>query len=227
MRNIKFYRTVGLLCLMAAAFACLDGCVVAGVIADKLSPEPAAPAAYVPPKDNMLVIVENFQNPASVALVSERLDRQVTDELVRHRVAPIVNPDRLVELRLEKSKIYDKMQIADIGRAVGARQILYADLVDFAVEPALNAPMARGHAEARVRVIDAATGQTLWPPDSSAGFPVKAQTPFVTLKEGVTEQTLQQQVALQLSDGIARLFYKSSSGYSDSTDQFTTPLSGE
>jgi len=228
MPSASSIRALCLLGLLSVGFGCLNGCAVVGVVGEKLlTQDPVVPAAYVPPRDTMLVLVENFQNPASVTELSERVDRQVTYQLVQHRVAPVVNPDRLVELRQGKSRLYDKMEIAAIGRAVGAKQILYADLVDFTVEPALNVPMARGHAEARVRVIDAATGETRWPQESRAGYPVKAQTPFVELKEGVTEQTVEQQVGLQLSDSIAKLFYKSTSERPEGAEGFQTPLTGQ
>src|SRR5437588_4399468 len=138
MQNTISVRACCHLALLAVLLGCLAGCALVGAVGDKSMPDPVTPAAFVPPKDNMLVLVENFDNPAAVAQVAEQVDRQLTYELVQHRVAPVVNPDRLVELRLGKSRVYDKMKIADIGRAVGAKQILYADQVDFTVEQALN-----------------------------------------------------------------------------------------
>jgi predicted small lipoprotein YifL len=191
---------------VATTLAALAGCGAIGAVAYKAIP-PSTPPAYKPVKDDMLVLVENFRNPSSVSLTSERLDRQIAYELVEHKVAPIINPDRLEELRLTKQKQYSSMNVAAIGKAMGARQVLYADLIDFSVETAMGSEMSKGHAELRVRVIDVATGQTRWPEDVAAGYPVKLETPFLPLKSGVTESTLRDQMIHTLADRTAQVFY--------------------
>lgn len=211
---------------LASCAIYLSGCQVIGAMASKFAPEPTAEAVYVPPKDNMLVLVENYRNPASMQLVSELLDRQVTYQLVQHRVAPIINPDRLVDFRQTNSKKFSSMEIAAIGKALGAKQVLYADLVDFKTEGAIGAGMAKGHGEARVKVIDVATGEVRWPQDIADGYPVTTETPYIPLHEGATEGTVQQQVAQQLADGLAKLFYGSETDHLQ-THAPVAPVGGE
>jgi hypothetical protein len=196
--------------LVASIAIYVAGCAAAGVIADKLY-TPKIPATYVPVKDEMLVLVENFRNPASVSLISEQVDREIAEELISHKVAPIINPALLMEMRVGQHKQYAGMEITAIGKKLGAKQILYADLVEFSVDSAEGAHMSRGRAEVRVRVIDVATGQTRWPTDLSAGIPISVQTPYIALKDGITEGSVREQIAHTLSDRVAKLFYEYSS----------------
>src|SRR5580704_982568 len=90
---------------------CVGGCVAAGgcqalaAALDKTG-DPTEPAKYSPNKDNMLVLAE---------------------DLIAHKVAPIINPDRLTALRDEHREAYRKMQIAEVGKSLGAAQVLYVN----------------------------------------------------------------------------------------------------
>lgn len=192
---------------LASCAIYLAGCNLLGAALYKVMPEEKANAQYVPPKDNMLVLVENYRNPGSMQIVSELLDRQVTYQLVQHHVAPIINPDRLIDFRQANSKKFSSMEIAAIGKALGAKQVLYADLIDFKTEGAIGAGMTKGQGEVRVKVIDVATGEVRWPQDIADGYPVTVETPYIPLREGASERTVQEQVAQKLSEGLAGLFY--------------------
>jgi peptidoglycan-synthase activator LpoB len=195
----------------------LSGCTVAGLIADKFSGDPQVPAQYVPQKDFMLVLVESYQNPSSIAIASEQLDRQIANDLIAHKVAPIINPDRLSEARLRNPSAYKEMDIAGIGRSFGAKQVLYVDIKHFDVDDAVGGQMVKATAEARVRVVDASTGKTLWPLESQAGYPVSFQSPFVAIKEGVTETSVRDQATRALGERIAKLFFTSTEESEPST----------
>lgn len=188
----------------------LSGCNVAGVIADKMAGAQKVDAQYVPSKDVMLVLVESYNNPSSVAVTSEQLDRQIVNQLLEHKVAPVVNPDRLSELRHSSPEKFHTMDIAAMGRNFGANQVLYIDVQDFSLEEAIGGQMVKAHAEARVRVVDATTGRTKWPQESKAGYPVSLQTPYIAIKPGQTEVNVQDTVTRGLAERISRLFF----GYS-------------
>jgi hypothetical protein len=192
-----------LLCAMAG------GCALVGAVADKVSGDPQVPAQYVPQKDITLVLVENYQNPSSAAIASEQLDRQIASDLIEHKVAPIVNPDRVSEVRLHNPQMFNKLDIAGIGRTFGARQVLYVDVRSFNIEDAIGGEMVKASAEARVRIVDAVTGRTLWPVESQAGYPVSLQTPYIAIKEGVSESKVREEATRALGDRIAKLFFVS------------------
>ena len=53
----------------------------AGAIAYKVMGPPPVQAKYVPPKQPMLVLVENYRNQAASVLDAQRLSYYVTDDL--------------------------------------------------------------------------------------------------------------------------------------------------
>ncbi|HEX4793475.1 MAG TPA: hypothetical protein VH370_06770 [Humisphaera sp.] len=170
-------------------------------------PVPDIPATYTPVKDFMLVLVESYNNPAAVGLASDYIDRQIVADLVDHRAAPIVNPDILAEMRRREPAKFEKMEISAIGREVGAHQVLYVDVREITFEQALGTQMIKAHAEARVKVVDAATGHTLWPIETNGGYPVTLDSPFANVAKGTTEMDIRNQVSRALANQIARLFY--------------------
>ena len=197
----------------------LTGCGAIGALASKVTPDPQTPAVHTLAKETTLVLVENYRNPASVALTSEQLATQLSHDLLEHSVAPVVNPQRLTELKRTHSPVYAKADTAAIGRMLDAKQVLYVDLLDFTLDPGTASQMIRGRAEARVRVVDTATGKTRWPTDQSGGYPIHLQTPFVAIKDDVTEGTFREELIRTLAERIGRLFYS----YDPNTDPLPAP----
>lgn len=206
MFNRATYRFLVIVALLLIA-ASLAGCTVVGIVADKMSGAPKVPAQYVPEKDVMLVLVESYRNPSSVSIASEQLDRQIVDELVQNRVAPMVNPDRLSVVRHQNAQKFEQLDIAAMGRSFGATQVLYVDVQDLDIEPALGSEMLKGRANARVKIVDAATGRTRWPVESRGGYPVTFQSPYIALKDGVNEGAVRERLVRELADRVAKLFY--------------------
>ncbi len=199
-------------CVLCFALA---GCGPIGALAYKASSEPEVPARYVPKKAPMLVVVENFHNPDSVGLAAEQLTRQLTVELRHHNVAPMIDPDPVYEFRSEHPEQYAKMNISEVGKRFKAGQILYGDLVQFSIEPTLATDMVKGHAQIRTRIVDVASGRTLWPPDVSSGESITLDTPYLHLTNGASESFVRGQLISALSERVGRMFYKWSS---DSVD---------
>jgi hypothetical protein len=186
------------------------GCFVLGAVAHKIAGPPAIKARYVPVKEPMLVLVENFHNPAATRLEAQRLAALVAELLERHKVAPVVRPARLTEVQARPD--YPTMTIPAVGRAAGARQVLYVNLRQFDVERTTGGDMMKVRAEMLVRVVGAAVGRTRWPVESPQGYTVTAEGPWVrTAGGGGTEKTaseplLRDQALRDAADQIAKLF---------------------
>jgi hypothetical protein len=184
------------------------GCNLLGAMAYKFGGAPAIPAKYAPPKTPMVVLVENSRNPATLRLEAQRLSSRVTDELDKHQVAPLIDPSKLNDLRRTDPTKFNAMAVTAVGRAVGAEQVVVVDLVEFNIQPDLASETFQGLAEARVRVVDVASGETRWPLDVSGGYPLSAKTSYVRPVDGVDAVTLSEQLQSALSSQIARLFYE-------------------
>ena len=185
----------------------LGGCTPVGAIAGKLVGPPPVKPRYLPPKDQpMLVLVENYRNPSATALDGQRLALRIEEELRRHRIAPVVPADSLESVRSDPA--YAKMTIPAIGRATGAKQVLYVNVATFSVETTVANEMLRGRTEMTVRVVDAATGATRWPTVTPTGHPLTIETPWLREGHDVTDASLRDQMSRQAASYILRLFRK-------------------
>ncbi|MDB5329690.1 MAG: hypothetical protein JWP03_841 [Phycisphaerales bacterium] len=198
---------------------CLPGCVVLGAVASKAAPAPSVPAEYVPPQETMVVVAEGYQNPGIVGFFGDHIERLVSEELITHKVAPVINPNLLNDLRGSKSvDEYREIKIATIGKALKAKQVLYVNVTQFSLDSAGGTQMVKGMTEARVRIVDSTTGETRWPRDSSGGRVLQLNTPYVELTGGVTESALRERMARALADKVAKLFYSATTDQVDGTE---------
>ena len=211
----------GLLLLAPAALAGsvgLCGCDMIGAAAYKFSGTPEIPAAYVPTQKSMLVWVEKSDNPGEVPLESERMARLIEQRLREQHVVPLVDASPVAELRSRDPRRYRTLTPAQAAHLAGARQVLYVDLVEFTVADALATELARGRVAARVRVIDADSGDTLWPLDTTQGMPLSVEDPYARTGSGQTAGALRQKMSEDLAEKIAKLFYKYKSNQIDGTE---------
>lgn len=188
------HTTALLLCLFTG------GCNVIGAVGGQLGGPQKVKARYTPPRELMLVLVENYHNPAATRLDAQRLGLRLTEELGRWKVAPTVDAGTLESLRARED--FSKMPVEQVGRAAGARQVLYVNLREFATSTTVGGDATQGRAEMHVRVVDAATGRTRWPTDASRGYPVTVETPWAS---GGNEVAVKGQLAQRAAYEIVRL----------------------
>jgi hypothetical protein len=174
-------------------------------VAYKLSPPPATPAEYKPANQATLVLIENYQNPDLYEVESERLERDVAFTFAEHKVFPVVPAQQLRELKAANGSSFYKMDVPTVARKLGAKQVVYVELQQFAIDPPLASQSVRGKGVAVVKMVDAQTGRVLWPRDSSAGREVKYETSIVGDAGG--RAGVQEKLYQHLSDQIAALFY--------------------
>jgi hypothetical protein len=193
--------------LFLLSLSLLTGCNIAGAVADKVVGPAELKAKYVPAQEPMLVLAENYQHPSEMLLESEQLVHNVARQLKAHNVAPLVDPAAPFNMRSSQPGEYQKMTIAQIGRTLGAKQVLYIDIAQSNVFVAEASEMLKGKALVRVRVVDADSGGTRWPEEGGDGYPVIVETPMLHQGQGVTEVSVRQQLQEAMGEKIAQLFY--------------------
>ncbi len=195
--------------LLPSSFILINsGCNIVGAIASKASPPPTVKAQYKPPAtEPVLAVVENPHNPASVQLESDAIARMLTDQLKVHTVAPVVDSSEIESLRQSKGAGFRHMPIDEIGRSLGAKQVIYVNLERFEVERAAGSEMPGGNAEARVRVVSADDGAVLWPIDSAQGYPLMVKVQPEHSATVGAEQSARQRLQTELAERVAKLFY--------------------
>lgn len=211
---IKLLRvTIGIL------MTSLAGCAAVGAIAYVATPPPHDPAEYKLDKTPTVVLAENFQNPSEFEVYAERLERLITDQLTESKAGKLIEAEKVDELKNGDKQSFQKMNIPGVGRALGAGRVIYIDLVQFSINLPIGGQTLAGRAEAHVKVVEVATGKTLWPLDSSTGRMIKAETKYEQDANGNTPAGIEDQLSQKLSDQIARLFYDSPTERIDGADR--------
>jgi hypothetical protein len=188
--------------------ALVSGCGGLSAVAYKVVGDPKTPAEYKPAADKAtLVLVENFKNPDQYRVESTLLERDIAAKLRENKAAKVVPGEKLEDLRSADGAGYRKMKVNEVGKAVGAKQVIYVNLSKFSTESAIGSTEMAGKAEALVRVIDVESGRVLWPSDNSAGREVKYETKHEEAVDFSDHGAVQEQISQSLGERIARLFY--------------------
>jgi hypothetical protein len=168
-------KAIGFALLIGLSFVAA-GCAAIGALAYVGSSGQKIPPEYKLQNRPTLIMVENYENPDLLALPADRIERNLNDDLAEAKVAKFVSHDKVDDLKNADRADFHKMNIPAVGRAVGAQQVIYVNLIQFNVEAPVGGSQFIGRAEADVKVIDSQTGRTIWPPDSSIGHVVKLET---------------------------------------------------
>ena len=185
----------------------LNGCNIMSALAYKTMGPNKIPAEYTPLQEPTLVLAESYGKANDLQPYADQLGNLVAKELTAHKVAPLVDDSKLMALRGEKANGYDKMKIPDVGRAVGAKQIIYIDLRQCGIETVPGSDMFQGSIEANVRVVDVSTGQTRWP-DVGDSHPFKSKTEFTRRDARDSPLAVRNLMLEDLAAAISRLFYE-------------------
>jgi hypothetical protein len=207
---------LALLALLALAPA---GCNMVGagaVIADKVFGPSAIDPVYVLGPEPVLVLVENYRNPVGSLSDSEQVTHFIVDHLRENLKAEkdkpakinVIDPDKLIELQNARPSEYAKMKIPQVGKALGAKQVLYVDLQVSGVNVTPGSELLRGRFNAVVKVVDVATGQTRWPNDIADGFPVGWESKPQRPGDRVFPAAVRERALRVGASRVARLFYK-------------------
>jgi hypothetical protein len=186
----------------------IGGCQILGAIVGKAQGAPPVDALFVPKKVPTLVLAEHAPASGVDDVSSEDIGRRTADFWNDQKVSPLIDVSKLEELRVNRPDDYYKMSTVAIGRALGAEQVLYIDVRDSHDESAGGTETIRAKGSVRVRLIEVATGQTLWPPDAARGYTVDAETAYGARGDGISESEQMEQVRAMLADKIVKLFYK-------------------
>jgi hypothetical protein len=207
--NPPIARLLANLLLVLAAVTCSTGCATStGALWYKMFGPVAVPAKFTLAKVPTLVVVENFRNPALSELDAYSVARDVVEDLKKHDTAPMIEIERLDAVREKDPAGFRKMTIPALGKATDATQVIYVDLIQSDVEAEASHGVIRGRAEARVRVVETSTGNTIWPVDSQAGYAVGAEVPYTRSDDPGAATEVHNSLLDSLSEQIGRLFHE-------------------
>jgi hypothetical protein len=193
------------LTLTTLLLLCAGGCQYVGAILDKFD-DPKTPAEYTPTREDMLILVEDSHNPDLIGTLGDRVMNNVAEDLTTHKINQLIDPKKVLEFRSENREQYQKMSLLAVAHVFKARQVLYADVVSFSVDAPIGSETAKGTLTARIKIVDAQTGDTRWPQDAGARI-VTVESPTLPLKADGSLEPLNDYIVDRLSQKISELFY--------------------
>lgn len=213
-RATRLRRNVVVRALSLAVVAMVGaGCQPVGFLAYAIGAEGKVKAAYKLEARKTLVLVDDPSEPAKLPspqlqnLIAGRVGDRLVAEGVLDR-ADLIPANRVSQLAAEEAD-FGQWPIDRVGRAVGAKQVVYVLITGFGVSD--NGAIYQPTAEARVKVIDAATGDRLFPDaQAGSGHPVRTQRSYESMDNATptTDLIVARRLAETLARDVARLFHK-------------------
>jgi hypothetical protein len=194
--------------LLACGVCCVaGGCDLVGVAASRASSVAPVKAEYVPNnKDPMLVLVESYGLLLDSPIETEHMTLSLNKAMADNKVAPLIDQQALEKLRDADPRQYESMSIADIGRRLGAEQVLYVNISRAELERPPGSGQVRGQMEAVVKIVDCQSAERLWPIDSPSEL-VQITTKWVPQAADAADNQVRAQMSDQMADDIGKLFH--------------------
>ena len=195
--------------ILLFALAFLTGCAAFGVTANEIAGgNHLMPAKFVPPNEPTLVLVENDRMSGGGDPDCRRLAQFIGHDLEEHKVVPLVTDDALFRLRDSDPGAFARLSIAALGRAAGAKQIIYVSILTYEKDTPLGSDHIKWSASVRVKVVDAQTGESRWPLELSDGQPLSAETDFTQIQpNGAGSDHVRDNLNQVLAVDIGKLFH--------------------
>lgn len=207
--------------LVMAFLFTLAGCEGPAVIAAAIQGGEKVPPAFVLPDVPTLVMVDDPQHQ----LDNPGLARQIATTAIHYlrfqKVLPesdFIEPRETAKLEAQLADRWPTTPIDEVGRRLGARQVVYARIQSVSLHVAES--LYRPEARIEVKVVSAETGQRLWPPApplADPNQPTPGHTIHITLdyvsKDSryvgdSTPDDLARRVADEAGLRLAQLFYE-------------------
>jgi hypothetical protein len=192
--------------LLSSFFLAMTGCAVPGALLYKFAGPPPIPPKYVVPQKPLLLLVENAHSGAAAMPEADELTRVIYDDLLEHKVAPLIDPARIQNLRDASPQAFGKMSIAQIGQRLGAAQVLYLHVDQLDIEVPQGSEMVRVKVAVKAKIVDVPTAQTVWPMSGDTE-PYDYETRLQRADTSVTRSSLNHQMLRDSGVEIARWFY--------------------
>jgi hypothetical protein len=203
--NFQFWRVLRLACALLL-FLTVGGCALPGALAYKIFGPSEIPARYSVPKTPLLVLVENAHSGSIAMPEADALSQVIFDDLQEHHVAPLIDPIKVHELRDHNPTGFAKLSIAEIGRELGAQQVLYIRVHQLDIESPPASGAVRLKIGANIRIVETASARTTWP-ESGDTEAYDVETPWQRIEPGTSRSGLNQEVLRESGEEIARWFY--------------------
>lgn len=162
-RSFRFGGCAALVAAVLGWCGALAGCNVVGAGSYLITGPEETPALFIlPPDKSIVVFIDDRGSVIPRSRLRQQIAAKATDELfiVQEVVPAAIDPIAVARItaREEGSEL---LPVDEVGRRVGADVIIYASVKEFRLMEDQQVP--RPTAEFEIKVIDARTGERLWP----------------------------------------------------------------
>ncbi len=185
----------------------LAGCSAVGYAAEMAGGPTKVKAKYAPASRPTAIVIDNYRTRTPTVALRDSLASLLGRELEDHHVGPLIPFHKVYDLRVRDPKAFRNMRLEEIGRAVGAEQVIYVDILESDVSTTEGVQLLKGSFTASIKVIDCKTGETLWPRGFDDGYPFSIDMKYTPPETGSTVDSIQEAIARQAADEIGKLFY--------------------
>jgi hypothetical protein len=199
-------RSIATLLLLPSLLVAGGGCQILGYASKAAGPAPVE-AQYVLHKAPTLVIVKDVPDPTGLSIESEEVAAGIEANIAAQALAPLIPAAKLSDYRTTHLDSAGKSP-AELGKAMGADQVILVQLTNNSVFSEGTQDVLKGKMGATVRVIDPATGHTVFPNDGTPGASVSYETPLLRRTDQNTPASVQRNLDAGLADQVVKLFYK-------------------
>lgn len=202
-------RYARLLALAIAPLTLLPaGCNIVTPVAYAIhGPDKVEPAFELDKQATTVVFVDDPASQVAQRRLRYTMADNATRTLLEKKIVADMLDSRTILNAATKERYGEPMSITELGKAVGADVVIYAVVSKFSMSPEQGTFVPT--AQLRVKVIDVANGQRVWPA-SESGYLVDVR---IKARPGVTgadngQMAIEQELADRAGLGLAQLFYK-------------------
>ncbi|MCH7546721.1 MAG: hypothetical protein IID30_10010 [Planctomycetes bacterium] len=205
-------RRITVIPMLFAMMMLLTGCNIILPFVIILAPDPKVEAAYKLQDRPTVVFVDDRNGVVSPTTLRRLVADRISQDLMLKKVVTRTISPRDAEAVARQRDSHNKMLAIDaIGRAVGAEQVIYVEIIEF--KDRIDRYTLRPRGVCRVRVLDVTNRVRLFPPPDAAEA---SQIVEVLMDEMQAElynsrasrSKIGEALANQLGEMTAKLFYK-------------------
>ncbi len=208
--KIKLVMSV-LVGIIACTMLC--SCNIASTVAYVTAPNPVTEAEYELKDTSTVIFIDDRRNWVSPVRLRRIIGDTASEGLLKEEiVTDVISPRDATAAARQLDRGPRPIGIDRVGEMVGAKQIIYVEMVGFSLSQDGLSP--EPYAACRVRVIDLDEQKRLYPPvDESNSRLVEVSLPG-TKSQGMTDsrqrQKLGELLAMETGKQVAMLFYEHS-----------------
>ncbi|MCH2142304.1 MAG: hypothetical protein MK077_04830 [Phycisphaerales bacterium] len=160
-------------------------CNIAQAVDAVTRPDPEIKAKYEISDRTTVVIVDDPGSHVNPVRLRREIASSATEKLLQRRaISDMIDPRDAFQVARKLDKPGDPVSLDDIGRAVGASQLIYIEVIGFGIQQGPRGLQPR--ADLRVKLIDVDGRRRLFPADDGSGGSFGA-----SVSVSVTQQELQ------------------------------------